>query len=156
LDFNLLVGRDYVYSMKAIVSTIFHVISFLDNGRMVTIDQLSFIGPDCMTSLNVSYMETVLPLPQVNYVVLSLIPSTVDEYESLTISSVSYDLDTVVGMVISSIGFLELDLLTHVTTLNMVSFQSVSLSSSEDLVKAMTEFFPLTWCPPETLSFWKT
>jgi hypothetical protein len=154
LDFSLLLGRDYVYAMKSIVSTIFCVISFPHDGIIVTIDQLSFIGPDCMTSLNGSYMETVLPLPQVNYVVLSLIPSTVDEYESLTISSVSYDLDTVVDMVISSIGFLELDLLTHVTTLNMVSFQSVSLSSSEDLVKAMTEFCPLTWCPPRALSSW--
>jgi hypothetical protein len=46
LDFSLLLGRDYVYAMKAIVSTLFHVISFPHNGRIVTIDQLSFIGPD--------------------------------------------------------------------------------------------------------------
>jgi hypothetical protein len=46
LDFALLLGRDYVYSMKAIVSTLFRVISFPHDGRIVTIDQLSFIGPD--------------------------------------------------------------------------------------------------------------
>jgi hypothetical protein len=46
LDFSLLLGRDYVYAMKAIVSTLFHVISFPHDGRIVTIDQLSFVGPD--------------------------------------------------------------------------------------------------------------
>jgi hypothetical protein len=44
LDFALLLGEDYVYSMKAIVSTLFRVISFPHDGRIVTIDQLSFIG----------------------------------------------------------------------------------------------------------------
>ena len=45
LDFSLLLGRDYVYAMKAIVSTLFPVIYFPHDGRMVTIDQLSFVGP---------------------------------------------------------------------------------------------------------------
>jgi hypothetical protein len=147
-DFSLLLGRDYVYAMKAIVSTIFRVISSLHDGRMVTIDQLLFIGPDLtiksMSSLNSSYMLTVSPPPQVNYVALSPMPSTSDENEPLTVSSISYDLDLVVDMVISSIGYLELDLLTPVTTLDMCSFQSVFLQSSEDLLETMTEFFPLT------------
>jgi hypothetical protein len=56
LDSSLLLGRDYVYAMKAIVSTLFHVISFPHDGRMVTIDQLSFIGPDWITSLSCYYM----------------------------------------------------------------------------------------------------
>jgi hypothetical protein len=46
LDFSLLLGQDYVYAIKALVSTLFHVISFPHDGRIVTIDQLSFIGPD--------------------------------------------------------------------------------------------------------------
>jgi hypothetical protein len=45
LDFSLLLGQDYVYAMKAIVSTLFCVISFPHDGRIVTIDQLSFIDP---------------------------------------------------------------------------------------------------------------
>jgi hypothetical protein len=45
LDFALLLGRDYVYAMKAIVSTLFRVISFPHDGRVVTVDQLSFIDP---------------------------------------------------------------------------------------------------------------
>jgi hypothetical protein len=46
LDFSLLLGRDNVYAMKAIVSTLFHVISFPHDGCIVTVDQLSFIDPD--------------------------------------------------------------------------------------------------------------
>jgi hypothetical protein len=142
LDFSLLLGRDYVYAMKAIVSTLFRVISFPHDGRVVTVDQLSFIDPAWIASLNGSYMQTVSPPPQVNYVALSPMASTSD------------DLDPVVDMVISSIGLLEPDLFTPVATLDMVSFQSVFLPSSEDLLEAMTEFCPLTWCPSRALSSW--
>ena len=38
LDFNLLLGRDYVYAMKAIVSTLFRVMHFPHDGKIVTID----------------------------------------------------------------------------------------------------------------------
>jgi hypothetical protein len=143
LDFALLLGRDYVYAMKAIVSTLFRVISFPHDGRIVTIDQLSFIGPDWITSLNGSYMQTVSPPPHVNYVALSPMTSTSD------------DLDPVVDMVISSVGLLEPDLLTPVAALDMCSFQSDYLPSSEDLLEAMTKFCPLTWCPSRELSSWK-
>jgi hypothetical protein len=143
LDFSLLLGWDYVYAMKDIVSTLFHVISFPHNGRIVTIDQLSFIGPDWVTSLSGSYMQTVSPPPPVNYVALSPMTSN------------SNDLDPIVDMVISSVGLLEPDLLTPVTTLDMCSFQSDSLPSDEDLLEAMTEFCPLTWYPSRALSSWK-
>jgi hypothetical protein len=56
LDFSLLLGRDYVYAMKPIVSNLFRVISFPHNGRVVTVDQLSFIDPAWIASLNGSYM----------------------------------------------------------------------------------------------------
>jgi hypothetical protein len=140
LDFSLLLGRDYVYAMKAIVSTLFRVISFPHDGRIVTIDQLSFIGPDWVTSLSGSYMQTVSPPPHVNYVVLSPMTSTSD------------DLDPVVDMVISSVGLLDLDLLTPIANLDMCSFQSDSLPSDEDLLEAMTESYPLTWYPSRALS----
>jgi hypothetical protein len=158
LEFNLLLRRDYVYAMKAIVSTLFSVIYFPHDGIIVTIDQLSFFFPNLtinsMTSLNGSYMQTVSPMPQVNYVVLSPMPSTADEYEPLVVRSISYDLDPVVDMVVSSIGILEPDLLTPVATLDMCSFQSVFLPSSEYLLEAMTEFCPLTCFPPGALSSW--
>jgi hypothetical protein len=142
LDFSLLLGRDYVYAMKTIVSTLFRVISFPHDGRVVTVDQLSFIDPAWIASLNGSSMQTVSPPPQVNYVALSPMASTSD------------DLDPVVDMVISSIGLLEPDFFTPVTTLDMVSFQSAFLPSSEDLLEAMIEFCPLTWCHSRALSSW--
>jgi hypothetical protein len=146
LDFYLLLGRYYVYAVKAIVSTLFHVISFLQDGRMVIIYKLACVDPDLitnpMTSLNDSYMQAVSPLPQVNYVALSPMTSTFD------------DLDLVVDMVISSVGILEHDLLTPIPDLDMCSFQSDFLPSSEDLLEAMTEFCPLTWLPSKELSSW--
>jgi hypothetical protein len=67
LDFDLLLGRDYVYAMKSIVSTFFRLISFPHDGIIVAISQLSCIGPDLitnpMTSLNRYYMKSVSPMP---------------------------------------------------------------------------------------------
>jgi hypothetical protein len=143
LYFSLLLGRDYVYAMKSLVSTLFRVISFPHNGRIVTIDQLSFIGPNWVTSLSGSYMQIVSPPPHVNYVALSPMTSTSD------------DLDLVVDVVISSVGLLELDLLTPIMTLDMCPFSSDHLPSDEDLLEAMTEFCPLTWYPSRELSSWK-
>jgi hypothetical protein len=142
LDFSLLLGRDYVYAMKAIVSTLFRVIYFPHDGRVVTDDQISFFDPAWITCLNGSCMQTVSPPPQANYVALLPMSSTYD------------DLDPVVDMVISLIGSLEPDLLTPVTTLDMMSFQSMFLPSSEDLLEAMTKFCLLIWCHSGALSSW--
>jgi hypothetical protein len=48
--------------MKAIVSTLFRVISFPHDGRVVTVDQLSFIDPAWIASLNGSvYADSITP-----------------------------------------------------------------------------------------------
>jgi len=44
LDFSLILGHDYIYAMGALVSSLFHVVCFPHNGRMVIIDQLSFFS----------------------------------------------------------------------------------------------------------------
>jgi hypothetical protein len=151
LDFDLLLGKDYVYAMKAIMSTLFHVIYFPHDGIFVTIHQLSFVGPDLIvnptTSMNGSYMNTVSPPPQVNYVALSPIPLAIDVDEPLIVSSIYCDLDPVVDMVISSVVLLEPGLLTPIAGLDMFSFQSVFLPSSEDILESMTTFCPMTCFP---------
>jgi len=38
LDYNLLLGHDYVYNMEAIVSTLFWVMCFPHEGKIVAID----------------------------------------------------------------------------------------------------------------------
>ena len=68
LDFNLLLGRDYVYAMKVVVSTLFRVMYFPHDGKIVTIDQLSFltpghrVTPSNQTALNVPHV-LVIPSP---------------------------------------------------------------------------------------------
>ena len=46
LDFNLLLGHDYFYTMKVVVSTLFRVMYFPHDGKIVTFDHLSFVKPD--------------------------------------------------------------------------------------------------------------
>jgi hypothetical protein len=46
LDYNLLLGRSWTYAMQAEVATVFRVLLFPHEGRIVTIDQLSFSRPD--------------------------------------------------------------------------------------------------------------
>ena len=61
LDFNMLLGRDYVYAMKDVLSTLFRVMYLPRDGKIVTVDQLSFVKPDYhvipshQTSLNVPH-----------------------------------------------------------------------------------------------------
>jgi hypothetical protein len=40
LDFNMLLRHDYVYAMNVVVSTLFRVMNFPQNGSIVTINQL--------------------------------------------------------------------------------------------------------------------
>ena len=42
LDYNLLLGRSWTYSMSAIASAILRVVVFSHEGKLVTVDQLSF------------------------------------------------------------------------------------------------------------------
>jgi hypothetical protein len=74
LDFNMLLGHDYVYAMNTVVSTLFRVMHFPHNGSIVTIDQLAsdnhhpnselvHATPLCVPSVHVDSTP-----PQVNYV----------------------------------------------------------------------------------------
>jgi hypothetical protein len=152
LDSNLLLGRDYVYVMRAFVSTLFQVMCFPHNGNILTIDQLSFIDPHMMVnhppSLNGPYMPMMSSLPQVNYVMTCPMCSTSHESEYLP----SHDLDPIVDMVIYLIGILEPYIPTLIEVIDMYSFQSAFLPSSEDILEAMTDIFPLT-CIPSRVVF---
>ena len=46
LDYNLLLGCTWTYAMKAVVSSVFHIILFPLDGKIVTADQLSFCTPN--------------------------------------------------------------------------------------------------------------
>jgi len=42
LDYNLLLGRSWSYAMTAVVSSVFRLVKFPHNGKIVTIDQLTY------------------------------------------------------------------------------------------------------------------
>jgi hypothetical protein len=155
LDFNLLLGRDYVYIMRYFVSTLFRVICFHHNGNIVMIDQLSFIDPHLivnhLSSMNGPYMPTMSSPPQVIYVKTRPMRSTPHKRESLPYPN----LDSVVDMVISSIGLLESDSPTLIEIVDMYSFRSVFLPSNKGLMEAMVDVCPLTCIPSRALSSWK-
>jgi hypothetical protein len=73
LDYNLLLGRSWNYAMQAVVATVFWVLLFPHEGRIVTIDQLSFARPD--PSLGASMVSMIdNPRPGVVNVWVGLCP----------------------------------------------------------------------------------
>ena len=50
LDYNLLLGRSYMYAMRAVASTFFHLMMFPHEGKIVTIDQLTYHDPQGLTT----------------------------------------------------------------------------------------------------------
>ena len=56
LDYNILLGRNWMYSMQAVASSLFRVICFLFNGKIVTIYQKSFHNPSLNSSSGASIL----------------------------------------------------------------------------------------------------
>jgi hypothetical protein len=54
LDYNLLLGHNWTYAMVIVVSSIFHMLCFPHQGKIVTIDQLSFAYSILNTSVGPS------------------------------------------------------------------------------------------------------
>ena len=115
LDFNLFLGRGYTYAMGALVSSLFRVVCFPHEGRIVTIDQLSFFGPNVATGLPSSlpgfYPPVVSSPPQVNYVATYPVPVLSDS--------------AIVHQVLGELG---------------PDFRDVFLPSNVELLEAMTSY----------------
>jgi hypothetical protein len=60
LDYNLLLGRSWIDSMHAVVSTLFCMLRFPHQGKVVTVDQLAFFNSDSRTR-NVSFISKTPP-----------------------------------------------------------------------------------------------
>ena len=50
LDYNLLLGRSYMYAMRAVVSTVFYLMMFPHEGNIMTVDQLTYHDPQGLTA----------------------------------------------------------------------------------------------------------
>jgi hypothetical protein len=68
LDYNILLGRTYMYAMKAVASSVFRTIMFPHNGKIVTIDQVTHYEPNPSASL-----DNILPLIHTNKDVYPLV-----------------------------------------------------------------------------------
>jgi hypothetical protein len=55
LDYNLMLGHSWIDSMCAVVSTLFRVVCFPHQGKVVTVDQLAFFNSDTRTG-NMSFI----------------------------------------------------------------------------------------------------
>jgi hypothetical protein len=60
LDYNLLLGRSWIDSMHVVVSTLFHVVCFPHQGKVITVDQLAFFNFDTCTG-NVPFIAKTPP-----------------------------------------------------------------------------------------------
>lgn len=67
MDFNFVLGRDYVYVMEAVMSKLFQVMHFPLDGNIDTIDELC-ITLDHSTSLCILSVRVDSTMPRVNYV----------------------------------------------------------------------------------------
>ena len=68
LDYNILFRRSYMYAMKAVASSVFRTIMFHHNGKIVTVDQVSYYEPN--PSANV---DNILPLIHTNQDIYPLV-----------------------------------------------------------------------------------
>ena len=52
LDYNLLLGHTWFYAMKELAPSLFQVIHFPHQGKIITIDQINYYTPDLCTDHN--------------------------------------------------------------------------------------------------------
>jgi hypothetical protein len=74
LDYNFLLGRSWTYAMQVVVATVFWVLLFPHEDRIVTIDQLFFSRPDASLGASTVPM-TDNPQPGMVNIGVGLCPS---------------------------------------------------------------------------------
>jgi hypothetical protein len=63
LDYNILFGRNYMYAMKAVASSVFRTMMFPHNGKIVTIDQLTHYEPNHSSNIgNIIPLVHIIPI----------------------------------------------------------------------------------------------
>lgn len=130
--------------MNVVVSTLFRVMCFSHDGRIVFIDQLSFVGHDFIsnhpTSLRIPSVQVVSSPPQVNYVATYPIHIPTNEDKPFIVCSTSFDLALVGDIVHHLLGALDSDL--SIGSFDMYLFQSVIIPSNQNLFESMVSWRP--------------
>jgi len=68
LDYNILFGYTYMYTMKVVAHSVFRIVMFPRNGKIITIKQVSHYEPN-----HSSNIDNILPLVHTNSGVYPLI-----------------------------------------------------------------------------------
>ena len=84
LDYNLLLGRNWMYSMQAIASSLFRVVCFPHNGKIVTIDQMTFKNLSVTASLGASIAIVEHSQPTTRSVGVGMYPSLMGSFSCPT------------------------------------------------------------------------
>jgi len=81
IDYNFLLGRSWTYAMTVVVSSVFRVIQFPHEGRIVTIDQLSFTrkNPNSPVGSKISSIDKSIPV--IESVGINLYPSIMGTFD---------------------------------------------------------------------------
>jgi hypothetical protein len=61
LDYNIFFGHSYMYTMKAVASSVFHTMMFPHNGKIITVDQVSHYEPNPSSNI-----DNILPFVHTN------------------------------------------------------------------------------------------
>ena len=80
LDYNLLLGRNWMYSMQAIASSLFRVVCFPHNRKIVTIDQMAFKNPSITASSGASIPIIEHSQPATGSVGVGMYPSLMGSF----------------------------------------------------------------------------
>jgi hypothetical protein len=95
LDFNMLLGHDYVYATNVVVSTLYRVMHFHHNGSIVTIDQLTYDNHHPNLAL---FQTTLLYVPSI---FVDSTPPRVNYVASYPRCSISYEKEPVQSFFLS-------------------------------------------------------
>ena len=80
LDYNLLLGGNWMYSLQTIASSLFHVVCFPHNGKIITIDQTKFKNPSVTASLGASILIVEHSQPKTGSVGVGMYPSLMGRF----------------------------------------------------------------------------
>ena len=154
LDFNMLLGRDYVYAMNVVVSSLFRVMCFPHNGNIVTIDQLASDNHHPNSTLLqsapwfVPSVQVDSTPPRVNYVALNPQCSIASKKDPLVYYSPSWDLVPAVDREILPIGTWD-PLIPSFDPCSSHDFSELVLPSQEELFEAMSyDYQRSPWTEP--------
>ena len=80
LNYNLLLGQNWMYSMQAVASSVFRVVCFPHNGKIVTIDQMTFKNSPITASSRASVPVVEHSHPATGSVGVGMYPSLMGSF----------------------------------------------------------------------------